>query len=108
MTQKEFDESVDQVYAACRGQSAPYCVEQQVFYKKVSEMGMEAVPFILRMIQNRLQKGSGDVWFISLLDEIVETNQKGSSPKLPKEDFGRIKKINEQWVQWGKEKGYIK
>jgi hypothetical protein len=63
-------------------------------YKEIVAMGAEAVPHLLAFL--------GTSWaVIEALHDIV-----GDSPVYT-EDAGRFDKINEVWLKWGQDKGYI-
>ncbi len=63
-------------------------------YQEIIGMGKEAIPLIL----SELEK-SPDHWFWAL------SAISGEDPVKP-EDRGRIKKMAEVWLEWGREKGY--
>ena len=63
-------------------------------YQEIIGMGPAALPLILRELQEH-----GDHWFAAL------RAISGENP-VPKEYAGRIPKIAECWLEWGREKGY--
>ena len=65
-------------------------------YQEIIGMGWPVVPLLLAELQRR-----PDHWFIAL-EEIT-----GANP-VPPESEGKVKKMAEAWVQWGKSGGYLK
>ena len=63
-------------------------------YQQIIGMGNEAVCLILRELELR-----PDHWFWALVSIT------GADP-VPHEDRGKIKKMAEAWVKWGREHGY--
>jgi hypothetical protein len=63
-------------------------------FQKIVEMGHDAIPFILKELE---QEGSHIFYALHLIT--------GENP-IPKEDAGKIKQICDTWVLWGKAKGY--
>ena len=64
-------------------------------HQEIIEMGPAAIPLLLRELQER-----GGHWFAAL------RALSGENP-APREYAGRIPKITELWLEWGREKGYI-
>ena len=64
-------------------------------YQQIIAMGTKAVPFMLEDMKQNLTH-----WFWALY---VIT---GVNPVKP-EDEGRIRKMTEAWLQWGKDHGYV-
>ncbi|SRR6266481_3596303 len=64
-------------------------------YRKIVELGWDAVPFLLRDLQQ-----SHRFWFPAL-GEITKLR-----PFDPK-DAGNIQRMTEAWISWGKKKGLI-
>lgn len=62
-------------------------------YQRIIGMGAAAVPFLLRELERK-----PDHWFWAL------TAITGADPVSP-EDRGRLKKMAEAWLRWGKEQG---
>ncbi len=58
---------------------------------------------VITTVLKRIQKEL--TWFCVILFDIVP---KKECPVLPNEYLGKIDKITEMWLDWGKEKGYIK
>ena len=65
-------------------------------YQKIIEMGESAVPLILRELQDRPAH-----WFAAL--KAIT----GASP-LPEGERADMRAAAEAWIEWGKQKGYIK
>jgi len=63
-------------------------------YQQIIGMGNEAVSLILHELELK-----PDHWFWALM-AITSANP------IPHEDRGKIKKMAEAWVRWGKENGY--
>jgi hypothetical protein len=64
-------------------------------YQQVIAMGPIAVPLILRELQKRPAH-----WFAALR-EIT-----GENP-VPAEDAGRMRRMQEHWLNWGRERGLV-
>ena len=64
-------------------------------HQEIIEMGPAAIPLLLRELQER-----GGHWFMALYA------LSGENP-VPREYAGRIPKMRELWLEWGREKGYI-
>jgi len=64
-------------------------------YQEMIRMGMPAVPFILRELKRRPS------WLFDLLHRIT-----GEWP-CPEKHAGRLCKLSEDRLRWGKDRGYI-
>ena len=64
-------------------------------YQEIIGMGPPAIPLVLRELQEK-----GGHWFAAL------RALSGENP-VPREYAGRIPKMREHWLEWGREKGYI-
>ncbi len=64
-------------------------------YQRIIGMGGAAVPFILHELERK-----PDHWFWAL------TAITGVDPVLP-DDRGKLKKMAETWLRWGKEQGLV-
>ena len=64
-------------------------------YQEIIGMGPAAIPLVLRELQERC-----DHWFAAL------RALSGENP-VPREFAGRVPKMRELWLEWGREKGYI-
>lgn len=64
-------------------------------YQAIIDMGMAAVPFILKELQD-----DPDYWFWAL-HKITKENP------IPPEHEGNLDKMADDWLAWGKERGYI-
>jgi hypothetical protein len=83
-------------------------------FQGIIEMGMDAVPFLLKDVQHQHPDGSWSherdyhdysYWgACSLLWRIVP---KSEQPVLPEKDRGRLAPIRKLWVDWGVAKGYL-
>lgn len=62
-------------------------------YQRIIGMGVESVPFLLRELERK-----PDHWFWAL------TAITGVDPVLP-EDRGKLRKMADAWLRWGKEQG---
>ena len=63
-------------------------------YQQIVGMGMPAIPLLLKELQ-----AQPDHWFWAL------RSITGENPILP-EDRGRVAKMAEAWLQWGRDRGY--
>jgi hypothetical protein len=91
----KFDALADEWYKATRLHSSVALKAMHPAYQKIIGMGEAALPFIFE----RLQAGPGH-WFWAL------TSITGEMP-IPKEDLGRVAKMREHWLAWGKRNGYV-
>ncbi len=64
-------------------------------YREIIAMGPVAIPLLLRELQER-----GGHWFAAL------RAISGENP-VPPEYAGRIPKMSEYWLEWGRRQGYI-
>ena len=64
-------------------------------YQEIIGMGPAAIPLVLRELQER-----GGHWFAAL------RALSGENP-VPRQYAGRVPKMCEHWLEWGREKGYI-
>ena len=64
-------------------------------YQEIIGMGAAAIPLLLRELQER-----GGHWFAAL------RAISGENP-VPPEYAGRIPKMSEYWLEWGRRQGYI-
>lgn len=62
-------------------------------YQRIIGMGAAAIPFLLRELERK-----PDHWFWAL------TAITGVDP-VPPEDRGKLRKMTEVWLKWGKEQG---
>lgn len=69
-------------------------MQEHPAYLEIVSMGVGVIPFILR----ELEKGSG-YWFVAL--KAIT----GHDP-VDIKDRGRVKKMTQSWLLWGKEQGY--
>jgi small subunit ribosomal protein S20 len=65
-------------------------------YQEIIKMGEAVLPMILEDLKKQL-----DFWFLAL-HEITGVNP------IPTEHYGQVNKMREDWLSWGKSKGYIK
>ena len=65
--------------------------------QEIIKMGKSIIPFIMSDLQEKLTNH----WFGVL------TSITGESP-VPKQDRGKILKMREAWLEWGRIKGYLK
>jgi hypothetical protein len=63
-------------------------------YQQIIGMGNDAVSLILKELE-----AGPDHWFWALVSIT------GANP-VPHEDRGKVKKMAEAWVKWGREHGY--
>ena len=64
-------------------------------YQRIIGMGMPAVPLILEELQREPNQ-----WFWAL-EAITDANP------VPPEDAGRVRKMAQAWIDWGKQHGFI-
>ena len=64
-------------------------------YQQIIGMGKEAIPLILRELDREPDHWFWALWAIS-----------GEDP-VPKEDRGRVHRMAEAWITWGKQRDYL-
>lgn len=64
-------------------------------YQEIIGMGAAAIPLLLQEMQER-----GGHWFAAL------RAISGENP-VPRECAGRVPKMSEYWLEWGRRQGYI-
>jgi hypothetical protein len=64
-------------------------------YQRIIGLGPDVIPYILKELE---QNGGHWFWALQALT--------GENP-VADEDAGRIRKMKEVWLNWGREKGYI-
>jgi hypothetical protein len=64
-------------------------------YQEIINLGEEAIPLILKEMEE-----NGGHWFHAL--EMLT----GEDPTNP-EDAGRVAKLQESWLEWGRKRGYF-
>jgi hypothetical protein len=69
-------------------------------YQRIIGMGTDAVPFILRELQDELKIGEPDDWFIALWAIT------GENP-VPLENRGKLREMAKTWLEWGSRQGYL-
>lgn len=90
-----FDELVEEWREGTKFSSSLTDMVLHSAYQRVIGMGPEAVPMILRELQSRPAH-----WFWAL------SAITGENPVNP-EDAGRLKKMTESWLEWGRQRGYL-
>ena len=75
---------------------------QHTAYQQILAMGEEAIPLILRRIEQQ-----GGLWYHAL-EYISGTPSPAGINKLKTEGWHTInvKEVNAAWLQWGREQGY--
>lgn len=82
----------------CASSSLQYQRENE-YYQRAKEMGPGIIPILLKNLA--IKNNSGKLIELLLLGDLAE-----SDPVIPKEDHGKINKIIELWIQWGKDQGF--
>lgn len=65
-------------------------------YKEIKSYGKEALPFIFNQMEKEVR------FLFEACEEITGINL------ITKEMRGKVKEMNDVWVEWGKENGYLK
>ena len=92
--ERRFNELADAWHADTDFLSSPTKRKSHKAYRKILSMGMLAVPYILRDLNDR-----GGDWYEALADIT------GANPITP-EIRGRVHSMKEAWSKWGREHGY--
>lgn len=91
----EFTNLASQWTQAVEGMSSTVEMAKHPAYQKIVSMGQSVVPFLLEdLCQN-------PIYWLSALRQITKEN-----PVQP-EHKGKIKLMAEDWLNWGKQKGYV-
>lgn len=69
-------------------------------YLRIIGMGEAAIPCILAQLQNELEAGEPDHWFMALWSIT------GENPIQPK-NRGLIREMAKDWIRWGEQAGHI-
>jgi hypothetical protein len=91
--QKEFDRLVELWHRDTGGISSLTVILASPYYKSIVGMGWPVVPLILGSLAREPS------FLICALGEIT-----GERPDVAKEDYGRIDKITQLWLDWGRTK----
>jgi hypothetical protein len=75
--------------------SSPIKIAMHPAYQQIIGMGRSVIPLILHDISREPKQ-----WFWAL------TSITGINP-VPRRDQGRIKKMVEAWLRWGRDEGYL-
>lgn len=94
-TEQEFEKLAEEWRSQTRNLSSMMKITYNHAYRQIVDMGPRVLPILLRELQRK-----PDLWF-SALREISSEN-----PVRP-EHAGNVKKMQEAWVNWGKEHGYL-
>lgn len=90
-----FDELVEEWREGTKFSSSLTHMVLHPAYQRIIGIGPEAVPMILRELQHRPAQ-----WFWAL------RSITGEDPVDP-EDAGRVRKMTEAWLDWGRKRGYL-
>jgi hypothetical protein len=93
--EQEFQKLAEEWRSQTRNLSSMMKITYNRAYRQIVNMGPRVLPILLRELQRK-----PDLWF-SALREITSEN-----PVRP-EHAGNVKKMQEAWVNWGKEHGYL-
>ena len=91
-----FAELTKQWQSETRLSSSPAEMAMHPAYQRIIGMGRRAVPLILRELQR-----SPHHWFWALAAIT------GEDP-VPRQDRGRVSRMTEVWLQWGRSKGLLR
>ena len=92
--QQEFDRLAQEADDASWTDSSMIRFLEHPSYLRILEMGVDAVPMILR----RMEEDRGH-WFHAM------RTLTGAAP-VPEESWGRIQEMNRIWLEWAKGQGY--
>ena len=93
------NEALHEIFKACEVSSDPEDAIQHPSFKTIEAMGTRALPFLLDVL-----KGRPDPHLMTIIQTIAGEEE---SP-IPEEHEGRVTLMANDWVEWGKKKGYIK
>ncbi len=94
--QKRFRELVKRWKEGAAHLSSTARMAKHPAHREIVQMGPAAVPLLLAEL-----KRDPDFWFAALR-EIT-----GENP-VPKESAGKLKDMARAWIEWGRERGYIR
>lgn len=96
LLQEEFRGLADQWYEESRFLSIAKRMTALPSFRKIVDMGERAIPLILAEMQQR--EGH---WYLALRELT------GINP-VPEQSRGKLEEMNEAWLQWGREQGYLR
>jgi hypothetical protein len=70
-------------------------------YLRIIAMADRAIPCLLKRLQNELETGEPDHWFVALW---AVTD--GQNP-VPPESRGKMREMAKAWIEWGKQRGFL-
>ena len=94
-TQADFDRLAAEWKRETAHLSSPSMIAKHWAYEKIVEMGLVAVPLILRNL-----KRAPSLWFMALFAIT------GASPTRP-DDHGNIDAMRASWLDWGERNHYV-
>ena len=92
---KRFTEMANRWHDETDHLSSPEKITKNGLYLEIISMGAPVIPLILQDLQER-----GGQWYEAL------RKLSGADP-VPTEVRGEVPKMNEAWLSWGRDKGYI-
>jgi len=93
---EEFSELLNKLEKESGFYSITVLIEELPIFQQVISNGMSIVPAILA----KLRRGEGGIALYSALSKITGEHPSIANP-------GRIKEINQWWLDWGHRKGYL-
>jgi len=97
----EFEQLYNEWVKTRRASSIAGDITRNPAYFRIVGMGPKALPFILEHLREETTRGMPDHWFPALW-----AISGGENP-VPDEDRGRIRKMADAWLTWGRQRGYL-
>ena len=84
--------------------SAMHSIKAKPLYQKIKSFGQDAIPHLFKSIKEEDYSNNIGIWtWFCLISEIL-----GDGPSIPEEDRGKLGKVREHYLQFGRNKGYLK
>ena len=97
-TEEQFNECIEKISYDTGMYSDLGMIKRHDWYPALKDSGRSILPFVFRRLESDIEGGN---WIcVILLADIT-----GANP-IPREDYGRLIKIREHWINWGHENGY--
>ena len=90
-----FRHCADSWSAETMNRSNPVDIVMHPAYQRIISLGLQGIPHILKEM---MEEGGEWFWALRMIT--------GEDPVTPEHD-GRVKLMKMDWLQWGREKGYV-
>lgn len=98
--ERQFRALADQWRRETAGMSNPVQIAMHRDYQAILARGREFLPLILKELATK-----GGDWYFAL--RVICRAYGWLPPEIPIEASGNMRRVNEIWLQWGRERGYV-